>query len=759
MLNNSKFSNEIQKGGSPQQSTVPPPIQDSIDQLKHLLKKIKFNRQLHSKDFLTGSISVYIPIIHYSLLIYSKLVTKFIEQKGYILQTKNDHQFMEDVYSLLDKHFTYKVPLSLNQFFLNGFIDQKIGFCIDLIKMVKNKHQMLSKRSSSVKENINHYEKSERHSLGVNNGMHHNDEKIDLQLQQQVNITKKQNNKANEANMRGTKSVRFLEQQNKAVNGEKVISQEPLKDKRNFTNINSTIDSSMDKSKISFIEVDNYLKRAGSPQPTSTYEQKRHSMGAILKSNNKQGSDQLTNIRPPAQNESCPVTTRGTESFKQPLQLLINDPKTDAMRDIGGKIESQRSDNSKNIVFETQSKSNLKAQQDKHTQPSSRSKHSEFQQKEGGHQQQSHTHFEYKTYSNYQSKQQSSNPQTSQPKTQVYDQNKQIELLITRNKDLETKVTQLHDSVRVIIQNFQTFQNYVEDKINQLEVENTDLKNRLLNNEKQRLQSDRSNSLISPLQSKPSIDFRTKEDNGVTNFKKDSQKVETLYSQYSSRYRSEKRQTTQNSGTIDNTKNIQIQPMSQLDKYDSNRYLDEEYLQNLRKNYSHLGGSNGFQSNRVTEKSERKDDLNGLRATGEFRPLDEKNHPGVDRKLQHKNMSSSSGFADQKRQSFKRGERHMFSEVSMNNIENTFGGGAANQAARVDSQKNMGSDFVSLRSKSNERDSVNRGSAGAESIANRWAQSRPSYYHHLYQDRETVKNQQRLGYEEQRRKLLANRYD
>jgi len=95
-------------------------------------------------------------------------VTKFIESKGYILQTKNDHSFMEDVYSLLDKHFGYKVPVGLNQFFLNGFIDQKIGFCIDLIKLIKNKHYMLSKRSSSVKENINQYEKGDRSSGAIN---------------------------------------------------------------------------------------------------------------------------------------------------------------------------------------------------------------------------------------------------------------------------------------------------------------------------------------------------------------------------------------------------------------------------------------------------------------------------------------------------------------------------------------------------------------------------------------------------------------
>lgn len=38
----------------------------------------------------------------------------------------------------------------------------------------------------------------------------------------------------------------------------------------------------------------------------------------------------------------------------------------------------------------------------------------------------------------------------------------------------------------------------------------------------------------------------------------------------------------------------------------------------------------------------------------------------------------------------------------MNNIENTFGGG---KGTRVETTKNIGCEFVSLRSKSNERDS------------------------------------------------------
>ena len=105
----------------------------------------------------------------------------------------------------------------------------------------------------------------------------------------------------------------------------------------------------------------------------------------------------------------------------------------------------------------------------------------------------------------------------------------------------------------------------MEDKINKLEVENTDLKNRMLNNDKQRLQSDRSNSLISPIQSRPSIDYRNKDDKsdntisttaivggGAVYKKTNDSKMDTLYSQYSSRYRSEKRQPVSNNNASSN---------------------------------------------------------------------------------------------------------------------------------------------------------------------------------------------------------------
>ena len=63
---------------------------------------------------MSGSTSFYIPIIHYSLLVYSKLVASFLEKNNHILFAKSDFQFMEEVLNILEKHAGYKSPISGN---------------------------------------------------------------------------------------------------------------------------------------------------------------------------------------------------------------------------------------------------------------------------------------------------------------------------------------------------------------------------------------------------------------------------------------------------------------------------------------------------------------------------------------------------------------------------------------------------------------------------------------------------------------------
>ena len=78
--------------------------------------------------------------MHYTILVYSKLVSNFLEQKGYILYAKNDYTFMEAVLNMMDLHFNYKPKLTINQFFDPNFTEEKLKFTIDLINAVKSKH-------------------------------------------------------------------------------------------------------------------------------------------------------------------------------------------------------------------------------------------------------------------------------------------------------------------------------------------------------------------------------------------------------------------------------------------------------------------------------------------------------------------------------------------------------------------------------------------------------------------------------------------
>ena len=58
---------------------------------------------------------------------------------------------MSSVYQILNLLFKYKPPFHLDQFFSVGFTERKINFILDLLSLIKSKHAVLNKRSSSAK--------------------------------------------------------------------------------------------------------------------------------------------------------------------------------------------------------------------------------------------------------------------------------------------------------------------------------------------------------------------------------------------------------------------------------------------------------------------------------------------------------------------------------------------------------------------------------------------------------------------------------
>lgn len=61
-----------------------------------------------------GHPSVYLPIIHFTLLIFSKPVSQYINDKGFELFAQNDYAFMSNVYEILNMLFKYKPPFSID---------------------------------------------------------------------------------------------------------------------------------------------------------------------------------------------------------------------------------------------------------------------------------------------------------------------------------------------------------------------------------------------------------------------------------------------------------------------------------------------------------------------------------------------------------------------------------------------------------------------------------------------------------------------
>jgi hypothetical protein len=58
---------------------------------------------------------------------------------------------VSSAYEILGLLFKYRPPFSIDQFFSLGLTDRKLAFVLDVISLIKSKHAVLNKRSSSLK--------------------------------------------------------------------------------------------------------------------------------------------------------------------------------------------------------------------------------------------------------------------------------------------------------------------------------------------------------------------------------------------------------------------------------------------------------------------------------------------------------------------------------------------------------------------------------------------------------------------------------
>ncbi|CDW73312.1 centrosomal protein of 44 kda-like [Stylonychia lemnae] len=150
-INTHQTSQPNQQPLSPHSSGPNPNTTRLLDKLKQELSQCRYRGSLDPEKVFKGHPSVFLPIINFFLVTFSKPVAQYIYEKGYEFSTQNDFHFLTSIYEILNQLFTYKPPFTIDQFFAYGNCERKLQFILEIISLVKSKNAILNKRSSSQK--------------------------------------------------------------------------------------------------------------------------------------------------------------------------------------------------------------------------------------------------------------------------------------------------------------------------------------------------------------------------------------------------------------------------------------------------------------------------------------------------------------------------------------------------------------------------------------------------------------------------------
>jgi len=81
---------------------------------------------------------------------------------------------VSSAYEILGLLFKYRPPFSIDQFFSLGLTDRKLAFVLDVISLIKSKHAVLNKRSSSLKPKSVTFKDDGEVAEGSNDNLGHN---------------------------------------------------------------------------------------------------------------------------------------------------------------------------------------------------------------------------------------------------------------------------------------------------------------------------------------------------------------------------------------------------------------------------------------------------------------------------------------------------------------------------------------------------------------------------------------------------------
>jgi hypothetical protein len=128
-------------------------ILKNIERLRSELKSIKYPEQIDQECLKEGNPLFFLPILHYTVLSFSKYFAQYLLENDYELFSKSDKDFIAKLFLAMIHLFNFKPSLNPRQFFSSGYAEAKVIFCLEVLKIVKSEHNTLVKKYYSLSVN------------------------------------------------------------------------------------------------------------------------------------------------------------------------------------------------------------------------------------------------------------------------------------------------------------------------------------------------------------------------------------------------------------------------------------------------------------------------------------------------------------------------------------------------------------------------------------------------------------------------------
>jgi len=202
-------------------------LNKNIEKLKSDLRLIRFAEKFDIELLKDGNPVVYLPILHYIFLSYSRDIAQLLLDNDYEIFSKSDKEFVEKILKALVSIFNYKPNITAKQFFSNGYAEAKVIFCSEVIRVIKQENQNIIKKrynnqslknlkgsnsknknnesfrsAKSSQSNSNSYNKNLNFNNFINNNLNNKNNELDqeedfINYQFQEDISPKESNKNN----------------------------------------------------------------------------------------------------------------------------------------------------------------------------------------------------------------------------------------------------------------------------------------------------------------------------------------------------------------------------------------------------------------------------------------------------------------------------------------------------------------------------------------------------------------------------------